>query len=379
MNFAAPTRLIPQSEALALIPPTVAATHNLLPLRLSENALYCAGPGPFDLDVLSRIQFQLQRQLILVKVPHELFNQAFESQYGSRLFPQTAEYLSQIASKKPKLKSQNPNNPMEWARQPLRLTSIIGAQGGAGTTTIATNLATILAEQNLNVAYLDANFSRPTAHIALGCQPQSTIRDLSRGTVNPWDALQTAPGGVRLLAGEPGATDYALLRYQDLEKLGASPNHLAAHFDHYIVDLPGSLAEPQMTWLLRSNAILIVTTLDPASLHNALAITESIYSRVQGAPINILFNQSADRDAKAAFLKLRTHCSSDSLRYAGALPTSKIARESWQCQTPLALWKPRDPLTQSIKTIQQALLPSNWNQPATATTHPAHQPQFERG
>jgi flagellar biosynthesis protein FlhG len=356
-----PNQLIPHPDAINLLPATVAATHKLLPIRASQGQLVCAGPGPFDLNFLTQLQFQVQRHLTLVKVPEDIFEVAFEKQYGSRLVPQAESLLDSICSERPKYHAIAPNNPMEWATQQCRTTVIIGTAGGVGATSIATNLAVQLTDRNHKVAYLDANFSRPAAHIALGTRPTYTIRDLARNRTNAWEALTSSFSGIRLLAGEPGAVDLASMEYADLAALGATPDHLAEHFDHFLIDLPSHLDDPQMSFINRANLILLVTNDEPSALHNTLVFSKTILANDATANIHVLFNQVAnEKSARQAFLKLRAHLGEDSIRFAGAIEFSKQMERSWQCRTPLASLKPNDASMKALNKIQAQLLPNRY-------------------
>ncbi|MFM9873126.1 MAG: hypothetical protein ACKVQS_06635 [Fimbriimonadaceae bacterium] len=363
-----PNQLVPHPEALALLPATIAATHKLLPIRASVGQLVCAGPGPFDLNFLTQLQFQVQRHLTLVKVPEEVFEIAFEKQYGSRLVPQADALLNSICAERPEYHAVAPNNPMEWATQQCRTTVVIGTAGGVGATSIATNLAVQLTDRNHKVAYLDANFSRPAAHIAIGTRPTYTIRDLARNRTNAWETLTSSFSGIRLLAGEPGAVDLASMEYADLASLGATPDHLAEHFDHYLIDMPSHLDEPQMSFINRANLILLVTTDEPTALHNTVVFAKTILASDPTANIHVLFNQVAnEKDARKAFLKLRAHLGEDIIRYAGAIGFSKQMEKSWLCRTPLASLKPNDASMKALNKLQSQLLPNRYEVQTQAT------------
>lgn len=363
-----PAQLVPQAEALTLLPATIASTHKLLPIRASQGQLVCAGPGPFDLNFLTQLQFQVQRHLTLVKVPEDVFEIAFEKQYGSRLVPQAESLLDSICHERPEFHAVAPNNPMEWATQQCRTTAIIGTAGGVGATSIAANLAVQLTDRNHKVAYLDANFSRPSAHIALGTRPTYTIRDLARNRTNAWETLTSSFSGIRLLAGEPGAVDLASLEYADLASLGATPDHLAEHFDHYIIDMPSHLDDPQMSFVNRANLILLVTNDEPTALHNTLVFAKTILAQNASANIHVLFNQVAnEKVARQAFLKLRAHLGEDSLRFAGAIGFSKHMERSWLCRTPLASLKPNDKEMKALNKIQAQLLPNRYEVQSQST------------
>lgn len=364
---AQPARLIPQPEALSLIPSHIARAHKLLPLKCDQSTLYCAGPGPFDLDFLSRLQFQIGKNLTLVRIPDELFTTAFSAQYGDSRVPEAADFLNSLSRPAPKLKNDHPNNPIDWARHPLRVTSVMSASGGLGATTVAANLAVILAEQNLSVYLIDGHFSRPTAHIALGAKPTATIQDLQQGRTLAWESLTISASGVRLLAGEPGASDLAHLTYQDLIQIGAAPTQLAPQFDHAILDLPSQIADSELSYLQHTHNLILLSGLDSTSLHNALILSRTVHADYPDLPIHLLFpNQAKIAPAKAAFRQVQRFADSSHLKFAGILPPSKRHAEAWACRTPLVRLKPQDQWSKQLRTVQNQILPAQLTTVASA-------------
>ncbi|QYK53472.1 MAG: P-loop NTPase [Fimbriimonadaceae bacterium] len=347
-NSAAPVRLIPQAEALALLPANLASMHNILPLRTMGGSLVCAGPGPFDLNLLTQLQFQLQKRLTLVKVPQDLFTEAFERQYGTRLVPQAPALLDLLCGEKPEITDREIHTNLEFASQPCRTVAFLGAKGGVGTTSVAANLSVHLAQIGNKVGLLDAHFANPTAHIALGSKPKSTLRDLSRKISTPWAALSMGSAGVRVLAGEPGSD--LRLDHTELHDLGASPSQFADHFDFWLIDLGSEMSDLQMTYALRSDQVVIVTTTEPTSLHNALVQAKLICDSNPYATPQLLFNEAASAgEAKKAFLKVRSMLGHDRISFAGSIPASKHMSKSWAVRTPLALFRPKDSAMTQLK------------------------------
>jgi len=345
---AVPVKLVPQAEALALLPANLASMHNILPLRTMGSSLVCAGPGPFDLNLLTQLQFQLQKRLTLVKVPQDLFTDAFERQYGTRLVPQAPALLDLLCGEKPEVFDHEIHTNLEFASQPCRTIAFIGAKGGVGTTSLLANLGVHLAQSGNNVGVLDANFANPTAHIALGAKPKSTLRDLSRKLTTPWATLSMGSAGVRVLAGEPGSQ--LRIDHADLHELGASPIQFSEHFDFWLVDLGSDNTDLQLSYANRADQVIIVTTTEPASLHNALVQAKLICDQIPHASPQILFNDVASAGAaKQAFLKVRSLLGHDRISFAGAIPSSKHMSRAWAARTPLALLKPRDAALVQIK------------------------------
>lgn len=364
-------RLVPQPNALALIPSAIASAHRILPLTANDRQVVCAGSGNLDIDFLARLQFRLQRHLTVVRVPEPIFSEAFEKQYGTREVPLAGPFLDSLCPEPPELRGEPNGNTLEWARQSCKVTAVVGASGGVGATTVAANLAALLGCRNHMVALLDAQFSRPAAHIALGSRPTQTIRDLARKRVGAWDAMTTASGGVRLIAGEPGASECASYGYAELSAFGVAPEQISSHFDHYLIDLPGTASPSSFSLAARANQILLVTSLEPADQHNAMVWAQAYLAQHPASNIRLVYNRCrSDREAKSAFLKFRAHMESDAVQYGGAIPKSKWSDKAWACRTPLARWKPSDAASKAIKSLADRYFPDL--RATEATVHPVH-------
>lgn len=366
-------RLVPQPNALALIPSALASAHRILPLTATDRQIVCAGSGVLDIDFLTRLQFRLQRHLTVVRVPEDIFCEAFEKQYGAREVPQAEPFLDSLCVESPELRGEPSGNAIDWARQSCKVTAVVGCSGGVGATTLAANLSALLGCRNQMVALLDANFSRPAAHIALGSRPAFTIRDLARKKVGAWESLATGSGGVRIIAGEPGAAECANYGYAQIAEFGVAPDQLASHFDHYLIDLPGSAGESAFSLAARANQILLVTTLEPADQHNAMVWTKAFLCKHPSAKIRVVYNRSrSDRECKLAFLKLQAFLESDSVQFGGAIPESKWSDKAWSCRTPLARWKPNDAASKSLKALADREFPNlSAFEPAANPSHAA--------
>jgi pilus assembly protein CpaE len=142
--------------------------------------------------------------------------------------------------------------------------AVYSPQGGAGCTTIATNLASGLMRDSVKVLLVDANLQFGDVGVYLNLQPVTTLVDLVEGiedidTDYFENALVTHSSGLKVLMG-PTRLDLA-------EKVSANPEALAAilrkirwSYDFIVVDTSLHLDEMTLSVLDLATQILLVST-----------------------------------------------------------------------------------------------------------------------
>lgn len=160
------------------------------------------------------------------------------------------------------------------------VTAVLGVGGGIGTTTIATNVAVAMAgiEGVGPVVLADMDIFVGNVPCFLDLQPSRTYRDLA-GELDlsgPEGLRQFLPrhrSGVSMLAGPQ--------RVEDLDavtpvELGRAIELCRGAFPQVVVDAGHGFDERTVEVLDRSDAILLVTQLNVASLRNARRATETL-------------------------------------------------------------------------------------------------------
>ena len=170
------------------------------------------------------------------------------------------------------------NERVTWAS---RVVAVFGAKGGLGKTTIATNLAIKLAEQNKKVALLDLDLQFGDVHIFMDIDPKETITDLLQDVYTPnieavRSYMSIHPSGVHVLCA-PKSPEYADM--VSPERIQSLLGLLRSCYDYVIVDTGTNFADVTLSALEASTIILFVTGLDISILKNskmALSILESL-------------------------------------------------------------------------------------------------------
>jgi pilus assembly protein CpaE len=154
--------------------------------------------------------------------------------------------------------------------------TVFGAKGGIGKTTISTNLASALCRySNSSVAIVDMDTRFGDVAIMMDVVVEFSIADVGRNieTVNREnisDYLVRHSSGVEILPAPLHPTEWGALNRQHINKI---VDLLAQTHDYVVVDTPGAFSELVATALECANIILLVTSMDIASIKDtALAL-----------------------------------------------------------------------------------------------------------
>ena len=147
--------------------------------------------------------------------------------------------------------------------------TVYGAKGGIGKSMIATNVATVLAEEcGKSVLLIDLDTRFGSFAVLLGIEPTSSIADVVRGA-GPIDdaafdrAVVIHPSGVQIL---PAPRDPREWKAIDGSAVKAIVDHAAGVFDYVILDAPGTYNDIVEASLTVADQVLAVSSRGIASL-----------------------------------------------------------------------------------------------------------------
>lgn len=194
---------------------------------------------------------------------------------------------------------------------------VYSPQGGAGCTTIATNLASGLMREGSKVLLVDADLQFGDVGVFLNLQPQSTLYDLV-GSVDDLDTelfenivvthdsgLKVLMGPTRLEMADEIITNHPTATAQIIEKI-------ANNYDFVVIDTGRHLDEMLLSLMELATRVILVATPTLASVKNVRLILD-------------LFTQLKYPDDKTFFVLNRTHDERQQQR-AGTIPTSAIEK-----------------------------------------------------
>ncbi len=157
-----------------------------------------------------------------------------------------------------------------------RLVSVLGASGGCGTSTLAVNLATVLARQHGRCALIDLKPGVGDLAALLDLRPEHSLADLCLNSARMDRAMFEAAlvahaSGVHLLAPPQMYEDIRLVTPKGVHKTLALAREI---FPLSVADLEDCFHEEQVIALRQADLVLLVFRLDFPALRNTRRILD---------------------------------------------------------------------------------------------------------
>jgi pilus assembly protein CpaE len=178
--------------------------------------------------------------------------------------------------------------------------AVIGAKGGVGTTTVAVNLASVLArEAPGDVLVIDFHVAQGDAAVLLGVEPRYSVVDALENTHRLDEAyfrglVVTAPKGPDVLA----SSDRHVVGTPGADRVRALVDFASRHYRHVVLDLPRT----DLTILDGLDAvqrILLIVNQELSAVRSAARLVESLgqrYTKERLALVLIRFDKGAEID-----------------------------------------------------------------------------------
>lgn len=172
--------------------------------------------------------------------------------------------------------------------KPLKSLLISSPGASEGKTTIAANLAAVIAQGGKRVALLDADFRRPRVHREMGLTNRSGLSDVFRDRLALADVLQ-AWDGLNLSVITSGGIPPNPSELLASQKMRQIMDELEAQFDIVIVDSTPTIVTDSQLIAARVDGVLLVLTPGRTSAEAARAAVEQ-YRRVGARLLGVVLN-----------------------------------------------------------------------------------------
>ena len=233
--------------------------------------------------------------------------------------------------------------------------TVFGAKGGIGKTTISTNLATTLAKiTGANVCLLDMDTRFGDVAIMMDVAVEASIADvarkideINRDTIR--DYLVKHHSGVSILPAPLHPTEWRNMTPQHIEKI---VELLAQTHDYVVIDTPGTFNELIAATLELANLILLITSMDIASIKDtALALEMLRAAGISEDKVKLTINHSTAANS------LREEDVSRVLEYDvfWRIPHDLNVSSSTQLGQPIVIAKPYARVSRSIIDLTHTL------------------------
>ena len=234
-----------------------------------------------------------------------------------------------------------------------RVVTVFSAKGGCGKTTLATNMAAVLADGGRRqVCLVDLDLAFGDVAIALQLFPSHTIADaVPMGDTVDFTAVQSlltphSPGLSTLVAPtEPGTAESI-----PASLISKILHELRDHFDYVVIDTPPAFDDQVLAAFDLSDVIALIATLDIPALKNLKLTLETLdllnYPRDRW---RVVLNRADSKVGLAHSEVEKTLKTPISVQ----IPSSRDVPASVNRGVPIVLDDPRHPVSQAIRTFAE--------------------------
>lgn len=234
--------------------------------------------------------------------------------------------------------------------------AVAGGQGEVGTTTMAVNIATALAQLGNRVLLADADPCRGDVAALCSAEQRDSLQDVLASRRSIHEVLQPGPLGVGIIAGNGSSQGYVdrLAHHRLLDQFSQSGNYV----DAVVIDIGSAVAPASEVYWQRSDQLLLVTTANPMAVVDAYAAIKAFAQRNLPTDITLVVNQSPSvAVAQDVHTRLHRSCAQFlgiAISWLGAVPFDSYIPLSARMGKPVNLRSPTCVAARAIDRIAAA-------------------------
>ena len=194
---------------------------------------------------------------------------------------------------------------LRLARKTAHTIAIASGKGGVGKTSIAVNLAILLARRGQRVTLLDADLGTANVDVMLNQQNRWDLSHVIAGQKSIAEVAREIEPGLTLVAGASGLADVADLSSLQRVKLINQLATLDERSDLLLIDCGAGISQNVVAFARAADEILVVVTPEPTSMTDSYALIKRL--ALAGSPprIGLVMNQvETQAEARDAFKRI---------------------------------------------------------------------------
>lgn len=170
------------------------------------------------------------------------------------------------------------------------LVVVSGGKGGVGTTTVAANLAVVLARHGRRAVFVDADLDHGGNAPLAGHGQRGSVADVLAGRRTVHEVLERGPSGVQVLAGAWASGEVSDPSPAAQDRFVLELKRLAPHAEVVVVDAGSGRTHFARRLWQAAAAIVVVTTTDSPSVMNAYAAIKTLAAADAPPEVHTLVN-----------------------------------------------------------------------------------------
>ena len=178
-----------------------------------------------------------------------------------------------------------------------RVICVASGKGGTGKSILASNLATLRAQQGERVLLIDFDAGLANAHLLLGLAPDYDLSHVMQGQVEAEEALVEGPHGLKLLSGGVGRHILANPTRRELDRLFKALRPLEDAFDLLVIDHGAGLGYATVAHLAATSTLLLVTNPEVTALSDSYALYKRAHLVNPHVTVGMVINRALDKRA----------------------------------------------------------------------------------
>lgn len=218
--------------------------------------------------------------------------------------------------------------------------SVVSGKGGVGKSTIALNVAILLAESGNRILVLDADENLGNIDVMMGISPAMRLGQVLSGERDIEDVLVSPIERLSILPGNSGDTKYRAMNVERQKELLNDIAELEPRFDYLVIDTSAGIGDDIVNFALHSDETLIITNPEPTSVMDAYAVIKMISLADPLVYLKLIVNnERAKGEGEETARKLRLavkHFLDRDIVFAGSMPFDAHVTEAAMKQSPLA-------------------------------------------